>query len=136
MNPVLFLHGALGWALLALAVVLLLAAGWSYVIGRRGGLRTHRFLVDRLALAAVGLAALGAALGLVLVVFGSRPSDVLHLVYGTAAVLVLPVAVVLGTPARERAAAGGATRSPARDAWLAAGAAALAGIAIRLIGTG
>ena len=132
MSAVVAVHAAIGWILLLVAVGLGLASAWSFATARRtAGARDHRFLVDRLALSAVGLAALGAAIGLVLLGTGPGAADPLHLVYGAAAVLAVPVAVSIGLRR-----AGSAASRASRDAWMAVGGAVLAGVALRLIGTG
>jgi hypothetical protein len=53
---------------------------------------------------------------------GQSPADPLHLVYGPAAILCLPVAVVIGA----RASADRPSR-PRRDAWTAGGGIVLVG---------
>jgi hypothetical protein len=125
-------HGSLGWALVVGAAILALAAVWSAVAARRsGGGRDHRLLVDRIVLGLLALVGCGGLLGLGLLAGGSRPADPLHLVYGPASLLTLPVAIWIG-------ARGSRVDRPRlrRDLWTAGGAIVLVGIGLRLIATG
>ena len=102
-------------AVAAATAGMLAVATWSVTAGRRsGGRHDHRFAVDRMVLIVEGLIAANAALGAGLLASALRPTDVLHLLYGPAALLTLPVGWALG--ARRRAEG---TRSRLRrDAWL------------------
>jgi peptidoglycan/LPS O-acetylase OafA/YrhL len=105
---------------------------WSAIAGRRSGGRTdHRFAVDRAVLAVLGLVAAAGVVGIALLMSGSRPLDPLHLVYGPAALVCLPVAIWIGT----RVPAGGGSRLR-RDVWTAGGGIVLLGLALRLFATG
>jgi hypothetical protein len=105
---------------------------WSAIAGRRSGGRSdHRFAVDRAVLAALVLVAAAGLVGIALLIGGSRPADPLHLLYGPAALVCMPVAIWLGA----RAPAGGGTRLR-RDVWTAGGGIVLLGLAWRLLATG
>jgi heme A synthase len=80
-------------------------------------------LYARIAAAAVGLQVL---IGLVLVVTGHRPHDVLHWLYGAATLLALPFSRWMGTPLKERD----------KRLWLTGGAVATLLFAIRAAMTG
>jgi heme A synthase len=121
----------------ALAVVstaaLLIAEAASVITARRSrGAADHRFAVDRLALATIGIVALNGLIGLLLVAVGGRPADGLHLLYGPAALVTLPGAVWLSKrgerqPDRGRAQGVG---------WLVIGTVLLLGVELRLFMTG
>jgi hypothetical protein len=117
----------------AIALSLLLAAGWSVVDARRSrGERDHRFAVDRLVLALVFVVAFNDAVGGALVAGGRRPADPLHLVYGVAALVTVPASWWIGGRAW-------GTRGPSRlRRDLAIGVACLLQLAIqvRLVATG
>ena len=70
-------------------------------------------------------------LGAVLLAAGSRPADPLHLVYGLAGLIALPVAIWIGA----RASSVDSTRLR-RDLWTAGGGIVLLGIGLRLFATG
>ncbi len=120
----------------ALAVVsttaLLIAEAASVITARRSrGAADHRFAVDRLVLATVGIVALNGLIGLLLVAADGRPADGLHLLYGPAALMTLPVAVWLsrrgkGQPAGRRPPGG----------WVIVGIVLLLGLELRLFMTG
>jgi len=126
-------HHLLGVLFLAATLGLLLASVLSVLAARRsGGAMDHRFATDRLVLVLVGVVALNGLLGLLLLAAGSRPADPLHLLYGPAALVTVPVAVWLSRR-------GGRASTPVpgrRDAWMAVGAIALIGLAVRLFMTG
>jgi hypothetical protein len=126
-------HLAVAWAIAASGATLLGLAAWSWLAARRSGdRRDHRFAVDRLLLAIEATAALNVAIGVLLYATGSRPIDQLHLLYGFAAVVTLPLGWWLGgRPARD-----GSTSRRRRDAWLAVAAAVLLGVTLRLFLTG
>ena len=125
-------HAFLGWAAIATSVAVLGVAAWSVIAARRSGGRVdHRFAVDRAVLATlISLAAAG-SVGIARLLAGSRPADPLHLLYGPAALITLPIAIGLGV----RASRGRASRLR-RDVWTTAGAVVLLGIGARLVATG
>jgi hypothetical protein len=115
------LHGWVGIvsALLAAALVVLGALdGLGRVRARRG--------LDRLVLALLAATGAGAVLGIGVLVAVRPPSDVLHLVYGAAAVLAVPAARSIA----------GMRRSPRLGWWLAAGGLVTLGALLRLWATG
>jgi peptidoglycan/LPS O-acetylase OafA/YrhL len=117
---------------MAVALVVVAAAGWSVMAARRSDGRTdHRFAVDRALLAELVLLVAAGLVGMALLANGSSPADPLHLVYGPAAILCLPVAVVIGA----RASADRPSRLR-RDAWTAGGGIVLVGLGFRLFATG
>ncbi len=126
-------HEFLGRAVFGLAAALVIAAAWSVVDGRRSsGALDHRFVVDRLILLNVAVILANVLAGALLAAGGARPADPLHLLYGVAAVVVLPLGRTLGgrpgpigRPSRVR-----------RDAWVLAAALVLLGIEVRLVTTG
>ena len=126
------LHHLLAILVVVATVTLLAAGGWSAFATRRsGGTRDHRFAVDRLVVAVIGLVLVNGLLGLVLIGTDGRPADALHLLYGPAALVTLPVGVSLSRRASVRAAA------PQRsDAWLVVATIVLLGIELRLFATG
>jgi hypothetical protein len=126
-------HHLVAWVVVVLTVVALIVAAWSWLAGRRGGARAdHRFAVDRTVLGVIAVVGLAELLGLLVLAGGERPSDPLHLLYGVAALIALPVAWALGG----RAARDAATARARRDAWLAVAAAVLLGVELRLFMTG
>jgi hypothetical protein len=125
-------HELFGWASLAGSAAIVGVAIWSAIVGRRSSGRTdHRFAVDRAVLAVLVLVAAAGLVGIALLIDGSRPADPLHLVYGPAALVCLPVAIWLG--ARPAVGAGSRLR---RDVWTAGGGIVLLGLAWRLLATG
>ena len=122
----------LGYAAVAVTVVLLAVASWSALAARgSSGARDHRFAVDRAILGLLSVVAIAGLVGLVLVLQGARPTDLLHLVYAVAALVSAPVGYWL---ARR-----GGIRNPGRgrrDVWVAAAAVVLLGLELRLIMTG
>jgi heme A synthase len=127
------LHQLMALAIVAATVGLLVAAAWSVVAGRRsGGGHDHRFAVDRLLLVVEGLLVLNGALGAAFVVTGLRPADALHLLYGPAAILTLPIGWAVGARRRPD----GSPSRLRRDVWLLAATAILLGLLVRLFMTG
>jgi peptidoglycan/LPS O-acetylase OafA/YrhL len=125
-------HQLLGWASIAGSAAIVAVAIWSVIEGRRSNGRSdHRFAVDRSVLAVLVLLGAAGLAGIVLLMSGSRPVDPLHLVYGPAALVCLPVAIWIG--ARTRAGRGSRLR---RDVWTAGGGIVLLGLALRLLATG
>jgi hypothetical protein len=126
-------HQFLARVVVAATIAVLLAGLWSMMPARRLEARVdHRFAVDRLVLLVVGLLAANEIAGLFLLADGSRPADVLHVLYGAAALVTLPVGVWLSRrgPTDPDAAV------PRRDGWLVAAAVLLLGIELRLFMTG
>jgi hypothetical protein len=125
-------HNLLGLASVAVSLTVVGAALWSLIAGRRSGGRSdHRFAVDRAVLAVLLLLAAAGLVGLALLMNGSHPPDPLHLVYGPASIICLPVAIWIG--ARTSAGQGSRLR---RDVWTAGGGIVLLGLGLRLVATG
>jgi hypothetical protein len=130
-------HQILARAAVVATLALLAATAWSLIEGRRtAGRRTHRFAVDRLVLAVVAIIGANDALGAALMAGGSRPADPLHLLYGVAAIVTLPLGWLLGGRRRPGPVAGPAVDRVRRDAWLVAATIVLLGIELRLFATG
>jgi len=113
-------HDAFG-----LAVLVLAAAG--AVLAILGLLRPRFMPAVRIYLRViVAVVAIQVVIGLVLVVTGSRPHEVLHWLYGAATLVSIPIAVVVGR------------RLGGRDEqiWLAGGAVLTVLFALRAIATG
>jgi hypothetical protein len=126
-------HQFLARVVVAATMAILLASLWSVISARRSDGRVdHRFAVDRLVLLVVGLIAVNGIAGLVLLAGGPGPADVLHLLYGPAALVTLPGGVWLSRRGRGLA-RGAASR---RDGWLVVAAIVLLGIELRLFMTG
>ena len=127
-------HQILARVTIVATIAMLLAGLWSVISARRSDGRVdHRFAVDRLVLLVVGLVAASGIAGSLLLAAGSRPADALHLLYGPAALVTLPVSVWLIRRGRDDLAGAAAAR---RDAWLVAAAVLLLGIELRLFMTG
>lgn len=125
-------HQLLGITSVVVSLIVVGAAVWSGVAARRSDGRVdHRFAVDRAVLAELFLIAVAGLVGMALLINGSHPSDPLHLVYGPAAMICLPVAMVIGA----RASAGRSSRLR-RDVWTVSGGIVLFGLGLRLIATG
>jgi len=126
-------HQFLARVVVAATIAMLLASLWSVIAARRAeGRVDHRFAVDRLVLLVVGLVAANGFAGSLLLAGGSRPADVLHLLYGPAALVTMPIGVWLSRRGRD-------LRSPAaprHHGWLVAAALVLLGIELRLFMTG
>jgi len=126
-------HEFLGRAASGLAAALVFAAVWSVVDGRRSsGALDHRFVVDRLILLNVAVIVANVLAGGFLAAGGARPADPLHLLYGIAAVVVLPLGWTLGG----RPGPNGRPSRVRRDAWVLAAALVLLGMGVRLVITG
>jgi hypothetical protein len=115
------LHGWLGLAVgLPTAALLLLGlAGWA------SG-RWDRHAGDRIILLALLATVLAVASGLATALVAGAPADPLHLVYGAAALAVLPIARYLGRVGDPRRRAG----------WLGLGSLVLSALLVRLVQTG
>lgn len=125
-------HALIGSAAIAAPLVVVGAAVWSVVAAQRSGGRVdHRFAVDRAVLAELFLLAAAGLVGMALLLGGSQPADPLHLVYGPAALLCVPLAIVIGG----RGSPEHASRQR-RDMWTAGGAIVLLGLGLRLVATG
>jgi len=126
-------HVFLGFLAVAATVALLVAGGWSAIAVRRsGGTADHRFAVDRLVLVVIAVLATNGLIGLLQIATGQRPADPLHLLYGPAALISLPIGAWL-TRRDDR---GGAAATRRREAWMIGAAVVLLGIELRLIVTG
>ena len=111
-------HAFLGWAAIAMSVAVLGGAAWSAVAARRSESRVdHRFAVDRAILATLLFLAAAGLVGIARLLAGSRPADPLHLLYGPAALISLPIALAVG--ARP---SGGRTSRLRRDVCTTGGA--------------
>lgn len=126
------LHILLAMATVGGSLIVVGLAIWSAVVGlRSGGRIDHTSALDRAVLAVLATLLAGELLGAGLLMFGSRPADPLHLVYGPAGLIALPVAIWIGArasstdPSRVR-----------RDLWTAGGGVVLLGIGLRLFATG
>jgi hypothetical protein len=122
-------------ALLTVVATFALAAStvWSIAAARRSdGQRDHRFAVDRLVLVVEALLAVNAVLGAGLAAIDAGPADGLHLLYGPAAILTLPIGWAVGVRRR----ADGLASRLRRDAWLLGAALILIGLEARLFLTG
>jgi len=126
-------HQVAALATIGVTIALLGAAAWSWVAARRtDGRLDHRFAVDRLALAVEAFIAVNVGLGGLLLATGERPSDPLHLLYGVAALVTVPVGWWWGG----RPDGSGATSRRRRDGWLLLAVAILVGVELRLVATG
>lgn len=126
-------HQFLATIVLAATIGLVAAAISSLLSWRRSAGRTdHRFAVDRLVLVVIALVVANGIVGLVLVAGGPRPADPLHLLYGPAALVTLPLGWWLG---RRSGRPSGHDRGRI-DLWLAVAAIVLLGIELRLVMTG
>jgi hypothetical protein len=131
-NRVTAVHALLGFVSIAMSLTVVGAALWSAIAAPRSDGRVdHRFAVDRAVLAELLLIAAAGLVGIARLVAGSQPADPLHLVYGPAAILCLPIAIVIGI----RTTPGRASRLR-RDAWTAGGGIVLVGLGLRLFATG
>jgi hypothetical protein len=115
-----------------MAFVVVGAAGWSVIAARRSdGRSDHRFAVDRAVLGALLVLVAAGLVGIALLLGGSRPVDPLHLLYGPAAAVCVPVAIWIGA----LTSGDGASRRR-RDMWTAGGGLVLLGLVLRLFATG
>jgi CDP-diglyceride synthetase len=113
MQALAFLHSVGAWALLVFALALAVWGTYRYFRNAElsGGFRSSYVIM-------AGLTAVQGLLGLAALAFGSRPTELLHVVYGVFAVLFLPGAYLY--------AQGGSRR---REAVILAGAAWVVSIA-------
>jgi hypothetical protein len=114
-------HGWLAAGTAAACAGVLVAA-----VSLRFGSRGARFWVDRAILLGIALATIDALLGIVLLAVGHAPMDLLHVVYGGVALVVLPAARWAGRSGDLRR----------RALWVAAGCVVLLGVLLRLVQTG
>ena len=126
-------HELLARVVVGATIALLLVGLWSTVSARRSeGRVDHRFAVDRLVLLVVGLIAANGIVGSLVLAGGSRPADALHLLYGPAALVTLPVGVWLSRRGQGFTGA----PEPRRDGGLVVAALVLLGLELRLFMTG
>jgi hypothetical protein len=126
-------HQFLATIVAAATIGLVVAATWSMLSWRHSAGRTdHRLAVDRLVLVVIALVAANGIVGLAVVAAGPRPADPLHLLYGPAALVTLPLGWWLG---RRSGRPSGPDRART-DLWLAVAAIVLLGIELRLVMTG
>jgi hypothetical protein len=126
-------HQFLGYAAVVVTLVLLVVASWSALAARASsGKVDHRFAVDRSIIGLVALLALDGLVGITLLVTGARPGDPLHLLYGPAAFVTVPVGYWLARRGGVRAASGHGRR----DVWVAVAAVVLLGLEYRSFVTG
>jgi hypothetical protein len=124
-------HGLVGQIALVLAIVLAIVATALFALGQRPmAVRLGR-LVDIVAIAAIGAVVIALVIGPLLLITGLRPADMLHVVYGLAALAAVPIAWFVGVW-RER----GPGYHPSRYGWVAIGGFVLVGLTLRLIQTG
>lgn len=125
------IHGAMGTAVLAMALILAIGAAVVYLAGDRpAGARLAR-LVDATWVVTLVAAALAFVLGPLLLVTGRILVDPSHALYGVVLLASLPLVTVVGilrTP--------GPGHHPARYAWMAGGALLMAALALLLVLTG
>jgi glyoxylate carboligase len=125
-------HQFLGLSAIAISLTVVGAAVWSVIAAMRSdGRQDHRFAVDRAVLAVLLVLAAAGLVGIALLLSGSPPAEPLHLLYGPASIVCVPVAIWIGA----RAGAGRVSRLR-RDVWTAAGGLVLFGLALRLVATG
>jgi heme A synthase len=125
-------HNLLGLATIAASLALVAVALWSALAARgAGGRIDHRFAVDRAVLAVLALVSAAGLIGMAMLISGSQPADPLHLVYGPAALICVPVAIWIGGRARAERAS-----RLRRDIWTAGGGIVLLGLGLRLVATG
>lgn len=125
-------HQLLGYAVVAVTLVLLVVASWSALATRTSlGTTDHRFAVDRAILGLLLVVAIDGLVGLGLLLTGKRPADLLHVVYGVAALLTAPVGYWLAGRGGVRTSGRGR-----RDVWVAVAAVVLLGLEARLFMTG
>ena len=119
--------------LLALATAALVVALAIVALGAAVGRSVSRTVLDRLVLAVILASAVGAISGLGLVLLDRSASDLLHLVYGVATVVILPVARI---SASRRTPRGTLPTAQALGRWLLAGSIVTGGVLLRLAMTG
>lgn len=115
------LHGWLGLSVGIPTAVLFLLGIAALTTGR-----WDRHAADRLVLAVLLVTSVAVASGVVTALVVRAPTDPLHLVYGAAALAVMPVARYLGRAGDRRRRAG----------WLAVGSLVLLALLVRLLQTG
>lgn len=121
------IHGALGMAVLVMALLLALGAALVFAAGDRpAGARLGR-LVDATWVVTLVAAALAFILGPLLLATGRVLADPLHALYGVAALASLPLATVVGI-----ARSTGPGHHPSRYAWVTGGALVMAALAFLL----
>jgi amino acid transporter len=126
-------HQFLARVVVAATIVMLIVSLWSVISARRSeGRVDHRFAVDRLVLLVVGLVGANGIVGSFLLAGSSRPADALHLLYGPAALVTLPIGVWLSRRGPDVASAA----APRRDGRLVLAAIVLLGLELRLFMTG
>jgi amino acid transporter len=120
-------------AVVSTLALLIVAAAAAATARRSAGVIDHRFAVDRLVLLVLAIIAVNGVIGLMLLAAaGRRPADDLHLVYGPAALLSLPVGVVLG----RRGPPTNARAWGRRIGWIIVATVLLLGVELRLFMTG
>lgn len=113
-------------AWLAIVAAVIALVGLAASVSLRVEVGGARRWLDRTILAAIAVIALEGLLGLALVASGHAPTDLLHVVYGVAALLTLPLARWAGRSADLRR----------RALWVGGGSLILLGILFRLAQTG
>jgi len=124
-------HGTLGWLAVGAAVIVTVTALSTWLLGTRRPARVVERMTDILVALVTALVFAALFVGGLLLMAGSRPSDMLHVVYGTAALATLPAAMALGIWFDQ-----GRRRGPRRYLWVAAGGLVLAVLALLLTRSG
>ena len=119
--------------LLALATATAVVVLGIIALAAAIGASVSRTALDRLVLAAILAAAFAAASGLAVLGIGRVPGDPLHLLYGIAAIVVLPIARALVSRRTRR---GSLPTAQGLGRWLLTGSLVTLGVLLRLAMTG
>lgn len=124
-------HGALGWLTVGAAAIVILAAvvtwlTWEHRVGH-----TLARLTDLVVAVVAVLVFAALFVGGLLLVTGVRPAQMLHVLFGVAALAVLPLAMGVGIWGEQ-----GTGRSRRRYGWVAGGGVVLTVLALLLTQSG
>jgi NADH:ubiquinone oxidoreductase subunit 6 (subunit J) len=125
------LHGALGWLTVGAAVFVVVAAAATHLTWDRRAGRALALLTDVLVMFVTVLVFAAIFLGGLLLITGSRPEQMLHVIYGVGALVMLPLALAVGIWGDR-----GGGRSRRRYAWVTGGAIVLVVLALLLSQSG
>jgi hypothetical protein len=125
------LHGTLGWLTVGAAVVVTVVAFATWLLQSRRPVRALAVATNLIVAAVTVVIVATIFVGGLLIITGTRPDDVGHIVIGVMALAVLPASLGLGALTDQDS-----DRPPRRSLWVAGGGVVLTVLALLLTVTG